>query len=150
MSRPRFIGRDDHGKPYQLEADEAVRDARTPDVIHLVRPNMVLDSGHPSPATLRGDTGAFNEATRILAMSGNVVFTDGSGYTFLSDRAKIDTWTQEVQGEAAVSGQGPMGSTRAQSYAIHDRGARVVFIGDVHTHLYNDHRTDHPGGSGPQ
>lgn len=137
MSRPRFIGRDDHGKPYVLGAARAVRDVANPDIIHLTDADMALDVSHPQPATLRGDVGAFNEATRILALKGRVVFTDGAGYVFHSDIAKIDTYTMEVRGYAAVSGSGPLGLTRALSYAIHDRGQHIVFTGDVHSHLYN-------------
>ncbi len=137
MSRPRFIGRDDHGKPYMLGADGAVRDARDSDLIHLTRPDMLLQVGKPAPATLRGDTGTFNEATRLLSVFGHTVFTDGSGYTFRSERAFIDTYTLDVHGDAAVSGEGPLGRTRAMAYAIHDRGLHVVFTGDVHTHLNN-------------
>lgn len=137
MSRPRFIGRDDHGKPYVLGALRAVRDTRNAEVIHLTDADMSLDAGRAKPATLRGDIGAFNEATRILALKGNVVFTDGAGYVFQSDIAKIDTDTLEVRGYASVYGQGPLGTTRSLSYAIHDRGEHIVFIGDVHSHLYN-------------
>ena len=123
--------------PYVLSAAGAVRDAVNPDIVHLTDADMVLDVGKPQPATLRGDVGAFNEATRILALKGHVVFTDGGGSTFLSDVAKIDTYTLEVRGYASVYGAGPLGTTRALSYAIHDRGQHVVFTGDVHTHLYN-------------
>ncbi len=137
MTSPRFIGRDDHGKPYVLGATRAVRDPANPDVIHLVNADMSLDAGRARPATLRGNVAAFNEATRILALKGDVVFTDGAGYVFQSDIAKIDTDTLEVRGYAEVYGQGPLGTTRSLSYAIHDRGQRVVFTGDVHSHLYN-------------
>ena len=138
MSRPRFIGRDDHGKPYVLTADQATRDADNADLVHLVDADMRIDTGKPQFSTLRGDIGAFNESTRILALAGHVVFTDGSGYVFKSDRARIDTYTLDVQGDAAVSGVGPLGLTRSLAYAVRDRGAHVTFTGDVHTHLYND------------
>lgn len=144
MSRPKFRGRDDQGKPYVISADAAVRDARTPDVIHMTSPFMEIVAGKPQPATLRGDVGAFNEATRILTLNGNVVFTDGSGYVFHSGRARIDTATEEVQGDAAVSGEGPLGHTTAMSYAIHDHGRRIVLTGDVHTHLINAPRSSTP------
>ena len=137
MSRPRFIGRDDHQKPYVLIADQATRDTANPDLVHLVNADMKLDVDKPAPATLRGDVGAFNESTRILALAGHVVFTDGSGYVFHSERARIDTYTRDVQGNAAVDGAGPLGLTRALAYAVTGRGQRVVFTGDVHSHLYN-------------
>lgn len=137
MSRPRFIGRDDHQKPYVLIADQATRDAANPDLVHLVNADMTLETDKPKPATLRGDVGAFNESTRVLALAGHVVFTDGSGYVFKSERARIDTYTLDVKGEAAVAGEGPLGLTRSLAYAVSRRGQDVVFTGDVHSHLYN-------------
>ena len=137
MSRPRFIGRDDHQKPYVLIADQAVRDTVDPDLVHLVNADMTLETDKPKPATLRGDVGAFNESTRILNLAGHVVFTDGSGYVFHSERARINTYTLDVQGAAAVDGGGPLGTTRSLAYAVANRGQHITFTGDVHSHLYN-------------
>lgn len=139
MSHPRFMGRDESGQPFTINAEVAVRDARDGDLIALTRPDMLLYAkGKTAPGRLRGDRGLYNEGSHVLAVEGNVVFEDGGGYRFNSDLARIDTFTREVEGRSRVTGDGPIGHTRAQAYAIHDRGGRMVFIGDVHTHLNND------------
>ena len=138
MSNPRFYGRDEKGRPYVIAASRAVRDADDPDLVLLTRPDMTLAMQGPQPGRLRGRTGVYNEASHVLVVQGDAVFEDGAGYVFRSQAARIDTLTREVEGRVAVTGDGPAGQTRAQSYFIHDRGARVVFVGDVHSHLVNE------------
>lgn len=144
MSRPHFIGRDDHGKPYSISASQAVRDARDDAIIHLVDPDMLLDTGAPARARLRGRVGVFNEKTRVLDVAEHVIFEDGAGYIFHSEKTRIDTGTLEVQGDAPVQGEGPIGRIAALSYAIHDRGAHVVFTGNVRSHINNDRSQEPP------
>lgn len=142
MSRPHFIGRDDHGKPYDIAATQAVRDPVRDEIVHLTDPDMRLHTDAPGPARLRGRTGVFNEATGVLSVAGAVVFEDGSGDVFHSERTRIDTQTLEVRGDAPVRGEGPIGRISALSYAVHNRGEDVVFTGDVHSHINNDRSAD--------
>ncbi len=142
MSRPHFIGRDDHGKPYDIAASQAVRDPAHDQIVHLVDPDMRLHTNAPAPARLRGRTGVFDEGTGVLSVAGAVVFEDGNGYVFHSERTRIDTQTLEVRGDAAVQGDGPIGRISALSYAVHNRGEDVVFDGNVRSHINNDRSAD--------
>jgi len=50
----------------------------------------------------------------------------------------IDTQTGVVEGDQKVEGSGPMGDIQADNYGIYDRGARIIFRGDVHGRIKRD------------
>ena len=70
-----------------------------------------------------------------MSLIGDVKVTTGDGTTFRTQRALIDMRAGTVIGNSPVQGSGPLGQIQASSYAIYDRGAQVVFTGQVHTHL---------------
>jgi lipopolysaccharide export system protein LptC len=138
MTNPKFYGRDDKGRSFQLTAKDAVRDAVDSNLVTLSAPGMVLDTGGKAPIKVEGGKGVYREDTKQLQITGGVKFQDGRGSTFRSDTASVDTRAGVVTGEKGVNGQGPLGQITASSYAVHDGGSRVVFSGGVHVHMQNE------------
>jgi LPS export ABC transporter protein LptC len=135
MTNARFLGRDAQGHAYVLSAAEAARDNSDFQRITLTAPSLVMDSDGGKPTRLTADRGVYREDNRILLLNGHVSVRDSQGDSFLTDQAIVDTVNGEVAGKSPVVGQGPTGSIRADSYAIYDRGKRLVFQGKVHSRV---------------
>lgn len=137
MTNPKFYGRDEKGRSFQLTAGDAVRDAKDTSLITLNGPGMILEAAGKPPIKVSGGRGVYREDTKQLEIQGGVNFQDGRGSNFRSDNAKVDTQAGVVSGQNAVSGSGPLGQITASSYAVHDGGSRVVFSGGVRVHMEN-------------
>jgi lipopolysaccharide export system protein LptC len=137
MTNPKFYGRDEKGRSFQLVAGDAVRDGKDNNLISLNGPGMTLDTGDKTPIKVEGGKGIYREDTKQLQITGGVRFQDGRGSEFHSQTASVDTQAGVVTGENGVSGVGPLGQITASSYAVHDGGARVTFSGGVRVHMEN-------------
>jgi lipopolysaccharide export system protein LptC len=135
MTNARFLGRDAQGHAYVLTAQEAARDNSDFSRITLTQPTLAMDSDGQKPTRLSADRGVYREDNRVLLLNGHVSVHDSQGDSFVTDQAIVDTVSGAVAGKSPVVGQGPTGSIRADSYAIYDRGQRLVFQGKVHSRL---------------
>lgn len=137
MTNPKFYGRDDKGRSFQLAAKDAVRDTNDSNIVTLTAPSMVLDTGGKQPIQVEGGRGVYREDTKVLDIAGGVRLQDGRGSEFRSSDARVDTRAGVVYGERDVTGRGPLGQIAASSYAVHDGGSRVIFSGGVRAHIQN-------------
>ena len=138
LINPSFYGRNEKGELYIMSASEAVRDGGDPDRITLVNPNLLqYPAGAPAPMTTKALHGVYHEAHKLLDLSGNVVSTDGRGYTFTSQLAHVDMPHNSAVGNSHVYSYGPSGSILADAYQVYDKGQHAIFTGNVHTHLTN-------------
>lgn len=138
MTNPKFYGRDEKGRSFQLTAGDAVRDAKNTSLITLNGPGMTLETAQgKAPMKVEGGKGVYREDSKQLQIEGGVKLQDGRGSQFSSETANVDTRAGVVSGEKSVSGSGPLGQITASSYAVHDGGARVVFSGGVRVHMDN-------------
>lgn len=137
MTNPKFYGRDQQGRSFQLSAKEAIRDAKNDSLFTLTQPGMVLDTGGKQPIQVQGGRGTYREDAKTLLLDGGVRMRDGRGSDFHSEQALVDTHEGVVRGEKAVTGVGPLGQIAASSYAVHDGGARVLFSGGVRVRIEN-------------
>jgi len=136
MTNARFFGRDENGRPYVMGASEATRSDKDFQRIALTTIQMTFDSGGANQNShISADDGVYREDDRILRMQGHVVMRDQTGNTFLTDRAVVNTVNNSVVGHDHVQGTGPMGAVTADSYAVYDKGATVVFQGHVHSQI---------------
>ena len=138
MSNARFHGRDGHDRSFVLVAKEATRDGTDPNKVTLVLPDLTLaNETGPQPRRVTGRNGLYFDDTKMLYMSGHVVFDDGAGNRFVSEHAEINIQQDTIRGDTAVTGDGPMGHVDALTYSVDSKGDHVVFVGQVHTHLVN-------------
>ncbi len=138
LINPSFYGRNEKGELYIMSASEAVRDGGDPDRITLVDPSLLqYSAGAPAPMTTKALHGVYHEAHKLLDLTGNVVATDGQGYTFESQVAHVDMGRNAAVANAHVHSYGPAGSILADAYRVYDKGQHAIFTGHVHTHLTN-------------
>lgn len=130
MSNPRFFGQDDRGRSFMLGAREAARSPNAYQNVGLTDPVLRLDTDSAEPTVITAKTGAFDEKTQDVVLRGGVKVEGGpSEFAFTTEEARIDADSGVIRGDKPVVGSGPIGEIRASSYAIYDRGGRIVFRG---------------------
>jgi lipopolysaccharide export system protein LptC len=133
MTNAQFHGRDDQDRAYVVGAKEASRDDFDPNRFYLVDPRMVFDAENVRDSHISADQGVYRKDTRILSLQGHVSLRDPSGDDFKTEKAIVDTAHGTIAGEGRVTGTGPTGAIRAESFTVYDQGQRVVFRGNVHS-----------------
>jgi lipopolysaccharide export system protein LptC len=134
LLNPRFIGRDDKGRPFVLTADSATRDPKDYQRVILQRPAVVLDENGADQMRINGASGIFHEQTGKLQLSNGVRMADAKN-TFATAASMFDTKTGEVIGSGPIQGAGGLGEISAESYGVYGKGERMVFKGGVRTRL---------------
>jgi len=134
LVNPRFVGRDDRGRPFVLIAASATRDAQDYQKVYLDKPALVLDDEGPDPLRVTAAKGVYHEVSRKLEVSGGVRLAGARG-AFDTAQSLFDTRTGELVGSGPIQGAGSLGEIQARSYGVYDKGARMVFSGGVHTRL---------------
>jgi lipopolysaccharide export system protein LptC len=134
MVNPRFLGRDQGGRPFFLGAASAERDANQPQQIYLDRPVATLGARAAGQTHAEADKGVYREDTRILTLDSHVRLHDANN-DFLSAHAVVNTATSDVDGPAHIDGHGGFGHISANSYAVRDQGDHVYFNGRVSAHI---------------
>lgn len=135
MTNPHFYGQDEHGRSFVVSAREAQRSLRAADDIRLTDPDLKLASTGGRSFEVAARQGIYDGLTHRVTLQGDVRVSTGDGTTFRTQQALIDMASGTVSGNSPVQGTGPLGQINASSYAIYDRGAQVVFTGQVHAHL---------------
>ena len=138
MTNARFFGRDSNGRPYEIGSVEASRDDRDLKLVTLRLPTLTLDAGTDRPTRISADQGFYREDDRMVRLNGHVALQTPDGDVFRTDRVIADTVKGVVNGPAPVRGIGPTGEISAQTFDVLDRGARVVFRGEVHSRMKRD------------
>lgn len=130
---PVFRGRDD-GRPFVLQAAEAVRDGKDVQRVALVSPTMELQEAPGEPPTrITAQRGVYREDTLVLDLEGDVRYSDAGGWKFQTKNAVIDTKRDVVTGQQGIEGDGPAGLFSADRYVIYNQGDRVILRGNVKT-----------------
>ena len=136
MLNPRYYGRDESGRAFVVAAKEAVRDGKDIKQVSLIAPGFAMQTGRPGgPMQLKAANGLYREQDQILTLGGGVKMEDGRGYNLDTATARVDPRAGTVTGNSEIVGYGPLGRIAASSYAVYDRGARVVFKGKVRAHI---------------
>lgn len=134
MVNARFTGRNISGEAYVITAEAAQRRRADPSIINLTNPRMVDDKGTEVSAPV----GVYYQNAEYLDLFQAVRILDRDGYEFTTTAARIFIQEGRVQGLEPLSGNGPLGDVRADSYEIEDEGDRVIFRGNVDLTIYPD------------
>ncbi len=134
MINPRFSGRDSAGRPYVVIADTATRRPDEPETTDLVNPRLDTAPGADS-SQVKAKRGVYQADRKILSLFEDVVFNTPNGYEYKTQHARFFIDSDTIVGDKPVDGTGPMGSVRADSYEVIKGGERVMFTGNVITHI---------------
>lgn len=127
LLRPRFLGRDAQGREFSVSAESAVRSAGDEGPIALRKP--VFENANKQ--SLGSPEGDYDNTRNRLVLRGGVVLKDDRGNQFFSPVAEIDTSANVARGNQGMTGEGPLGSVRAEAYEVFNLEGRFVLRGNV-------------------
>jgi lipopolysaccharide export system protein LptC len=126
MLNPRLTGADAKGNPFVITAKEAVQDSKNPKraTLKTIEADMTTAQGWVNAKAMRG---VVDMAAKTMELDGGIeLFTD-TGWALRTDRASVDLKANVVRGDKPMSGQGPMGAMRADSFNF-DRNSGVLTL----------------------
>jgi lipopolysaccharide export system protein LptC len=134
MINPSFAGRDENLTPYNITADVAIRrrDSNA-GLTELENPKLnynFQDTG-ADMSNVNAELGIYDPTNRILDLMTNVHMNTDTGYNFETNQARVHLSDERVVGDMEISGSGPHGAIRADSYEIRNGGEIVIFNGNV-------------------
>ncbi len=165
MVKPRLTGADSDGSPFVVTADVAVQD---PHDIHRARLSNVeadLTARDGAWYNMSAPRGFLDSQAQKLWLNGNIALFSDSGYELHTDAAFVDLAPTcdpktgkpmsdkaakpgkppprcartSVRGDHQVTGQGPLGSLRADRFHIEKASKHVFLDGHVRMVLYPAH-----------
>jgi lipopolysaccharide export system protein LptC len=126
-----FQGSTEAGRPFLMSAASAVRDNDDPHKLTLEHPVLTLGIGTPEWTRVSSAGGVYREDSRMLDLRGQVTLDDSKGNHLNTEHALVDISKNNVDGDTRITGHGPLGSIDAQTYALRDAGAYLIFQGRV-------------------
>lgn len=135
MINPRYSGTDNKNRPFTITAARAVQDADTPARVRLDRIEASLDLIEGGELRLEAAEGAYDADAARLDLAGGISLYSDRGYELHAHAAQIDLEAGALVGTGPIHGQGPAGQLDADRLEVFDRGARLLFTGDVRVQL---------------
>jgi lipopolysaccharide export system protein LptC len=125
---PRYVGRDERGRPYELAAETAEQPPGSP-VVALTEPvgEVTLEDG--AWVTLKAAQGWYQRGRELLDLAGEVTLLHDAGYAIRTARARLDLAAGRAEGDDPVAAQGPPGTLDGTGFRLEERGAVVIFTG---------------------
>jgi len=132
MTRPQLTGADAKGHPFTITADQAIQDIKNPKRARLNKVEADLTLDNDGWLNVNAARGLVDMLAGSLLLNGGIDVYSDSGYSFHSEAAWLDLKKWIVWGDHPVTGQGPMGTMRADRFH-YDRGTHQLTLdGDVH------------------
>lgn len=131
MVKPRLTGTDAKGNPFVITADMAVQDAGNARRATLKNVEADLALNDKSWLNARAGSGMVDMASGRLELGGGLaIYTDG-GYELHTSSASMNLKRNVITGNAEVTGQGPGGALRADSFHADRNSGLLTLSGHV-------------------
>jgi lipopolysaccharide export system protein LptC len=136
MTKPKLTGTDKKGNPFVITADAAVQDPANVRraTLKMVEADLTLDKNRWLNATAAH--GVVDMDKGSLALDGGIAVYSDDGYELHTSRADVDLKKGLFQGPDAVTGHGPAGTLRADSFELDRRTDQLVLVGHVQMMIY--------------
>ncbi len=127
MVKPRLTGADAKGNPFVITAASAIQDAGNPKKARLknLEADLTLDKQNWIDA--RAHTGMVDMAAGQLELSGGIDVFTATGYELHSNSASANLKQSIIHGHETVTGQGPQGTLRADTFHA-DRSTNILTL----------------------
>jgi len=141
MIKPRLSGSDAKGNPFVVTADRAIQQGRNSRKASLVNvdADMTLDNNRWLNAT--AVNGLFDADAKTLILDGGISVFSDNGYELHTRSARFDLKKGFVHGEHTVTGQGPLGTVKADRFEVDKATQQIRLYGNVHTTLQKANKT---------
>jgi lipopolysaccharide export system protein LptC len=140
MMKPRLTGADSLGRPFVITADRAVQDAHNikKATLQNLEADLTLDKGNWLNA--RAKAGMIDMNTGQLELSGGIDVFSANGYELHSRTASANLKQSIIHGHEPVTGQGPEGRLRADTFHADRDSGQLLLAGHVHMILTGLHK----------
>lgn len=136
MLNPHLQGVDANGHTYNLTAKTAIQDKM--EKISLKSLNADINLKDNGWISVSADEGMFDHAKNTMDLKGNINIFNHEGYEISTSEAHVDMKNNSMYGNAAIEGQGPIGTIRADNFSVDDRGNRMLLTGNVKVVIFTD------------
>ncbi len=131
MQNPSLSGFNDNGTSYQVTAAKAKQDVTNPRVVTLESIDGTMTKSDGDKIRVTADHGVLDSDSQLLELSSNIVVrTDKDDYAYLN-AARVDMSAGTIVSTEPVRAVSKSGKIRAKSMEITDRGAHLLFRGNV-------------------
>lgn len=131
MLKPRLTGSDQSGNPFVITADAAVQQGANARKVMLkkVEADLTLDKDRwMNASAMRGFVDMEKGA---LTLTGGIAVFSDDGYELHTERANVDLKKGIFRGPGEVTGQGPMGTVRADTFELDRNTKQITLRGHV-------------------
>ena len=140
MSKPRLTGADGKGNPFVITADQAIQDAKNPKRAWLKKVEADVTLDNKGWLNANAADGVVDMRAGSLELGGGIdVFSD-SGYTLHSRSASLDLNKWIIHGHNEVTGQGPLGTMRADTFQFDRDSHQLALDGHVRMTLVGNRK----------
>ena len=136
MIKPRLTGTDASGNPFVVTADSAAQDGRNAHRARLKNVQADITLNKKTWLSASAENGLLDADARTLKLSGAIAIYSDSGYELHTDGADVDLKTGLMRGPNPVTGQGPLGTLRADRFTVDRNAGQVHFMGHVKMQFY--------------
>ncbi len=131
MESPKLSGFKKDGKAYEVSAQQAVQDIKTPTIVELNKLTSRLEQDAKKYARLSADWGRFDQSADNLDLKGNVRVRTDNGYEADLLSAKVNVKTGDVMSTEPVTVRSVNATVTADRAEVRENGRHVVFEGRV-------------------
>jgi lipopolysaccharide export system protein LptC len=134
MINPRLTGVDAKGNPFVITAKQAVQDTGNAKraTLKTLEADMTTEQGW---INAKAGSGLVDMAAHRLELAGGIDIYSDNGYMLHTESASADLRSNVFQGRRPISGQGPRGTLRADSFRYDRNAGRLTLEGHVRTIL---------------
>lgn len=121
-----YRGQDDEGRPFSLQAGEAVQRSSREGVVRMTDlvARILLNDG---PARLTAESGAYTIDSEVMRVFGPVRLTAADGYRMVARDVSIDLKAKTMVGQGGVDGEIPAGTFSADRL-VADLSERTITL----------------------
>jgi lipopolysaccharide export system protein LptC len=129
MINPHLQGVSSGGQTYNISAESATQDKKETMLLENISGDINFKNN--GWISLTANNGSFNHAANILDLKGNINVFNNDGYEFLTQEAHADMKQGIIYGNTEITGQGPIGNIRADSFYVENKGNYLLLKGKV-------------------
>lgn len=138
MESPKLSGFKKDGKAYEVTAEQAIQDIKTPTIVELNKLTSRMEQDAKKYARLTADWGRFDQSSDRLDLKGNVRVRTDNGYEADLLSARINMKSGDVVSVEPVVVRSLSATITADRAEVRDNGKHAVFEGRVRSVFTQD------------
>jgi len=123
-----YRGTDDKGRPFELNAVQAVQHSAQVPIVEMrgLQASLAMESG---PARVEAPSARYDLNRERMQVAGPVQFSESGGYSMRTSSVEIDLKTRRATANSGVTGTVPAGTFSADHMAVDLSSRNVVLEG---------------------